>query len=253
MKRVTKDMLNHMDEDELLDYINSLEESIEEQTDAENKLNTVLENVLEKYDNFKDPRHLRAGNIMAVNSLIRTKKDMHDALISQKKSLLDAVMKKRDSDAKNKTMLTLGEKEDAIPQNMDFKTFLIHLDNLNINPVLDKDSLKRAESLIDTKKEELSIEARSGITVNEENKEENKEEKVEKDDTPAVIDAEISPIEENKEEKTEEKIEETVKPDVVEAPKSTDIDDLDIDSLLVDDGIKENNNVDSKKSELGGE
>lgn len=155
LKRVTKEMLNHMNEDELLEYINSLEESIEEDTATEGKLDTIIDNVLAKYDNFNDPRHLRASNIEAVNSLLRTKQDIHETRINNKKAILDVVMKKRDNDSRNKTMLAMSDKETDRP--LDFKTLLIHLDNMNIHPVLDKEMLIEAESLIDRTGEVLDF------------------------------------------------------------------------------------------------
>ena len=65
------------------------------------------------------------------------------------------VMKKRDNDSRNKTMLAMSDKETDRP--LDFKTLLIHLDNMNIHPVLDKEMLIEAESLIDRTGEVLDF------------------------------------------------------------------------------------------------
>lgn len=157
MKKVTAQMLDHMDEEELLEYINSLEDSIEESTETERKLDLILENILRKYQDFNDIRFLRASNIEAINGLIKTKLDIHDTINSNKKAILDLVLKKRANDSKNKTMLEVGGLEESKP--MDFKALLVHLDQLNIQPVVDKKMLAEAEALVDTKGETLVITA----------------------------------------------------------------------------------------------
>ena len=158
MKKVTAKMLDHLDDEAILEYINSLEDSIEESTDTERKLDTILENILQKFDDFKDFRYLRASNIAAINELLKTKKSMRDDIIANKKAILDIVMKKRASDAKNKTMLKVGGQDDDVPR-MDFKTLLIHLDKLNIQPEVDQKALEAASSMIDTQGETLAITA----------------------------------------------------------------------------------------------
>ena len=151
-------MLDHLDDEAILEYINSLEDSIEESTDTERKLDTILENILQKFDDFKDFRYLRASNIAAINELLKTKKSMRDDIIANKKAILDIVMKKGASDAKNKTMLKVGGQDDDVPR-MDFKTLLIHLDKLNIQPEVGQKALEAASSMIDTQGETLAITA----------------------------------------------------------------------------------------------
>lgn len=140
-------MLEHSDQEELLEYINSLEEDIEEETEAEKTLDIVIKNVLEKYDYFKDPRHLKAGNIMAVNGLLKTKKDIKDTKVSHKKDLLSTVIRKRESDARNKTMLEINDKETDTP--IDFRTLLLKLDTLNIHPIVTEEQIKQAKTLVE--------------------------------------------------------------------------------------------------------
>ena len=153
MKRINKAILDHLNEDELIDYINSLEEEIEETTEAERKLDKVLDNVLEKYQYFNDVRHLRASNIMAINQLLKTKKELRDTRISNKKDLLSLIMRKRSDDSKNKALLEVGDKDQ--PQVLDFKTLLIQLDNFNVHPIVDKEMLEKSEMLIDANNEEF--------------------------------------------------------------------------------------------------
>jgi len=153
LKRINKAILDHLNEDELIDYINSLEEEIEETTEAERKLDKVLDNVLEKYQYFNDVRHLRASNIMAINQLLKTKKELRDTRISNKKDLLSLIMRKRSDDSKNKALLEVGDKDQ--PQVLDFKTLLIQLDNFNVHPIVDKEMLEKSEMLIDANNEEF--------------------------------------------------------------------------------------------------
>ena len=85
--------------------------------------------------------------------MIRTKKDIQDSKISGKKSLLDMVMKKRIADAKNITSAEINDNK----QYFDFKSLLIHLDSLNIHPIIDSNVLNKAEELIDTQDDYLSL------------------------------------------------------------------------------------------------
>lgn len=154
MTKITDSMLSNItDNDDILEYINSLEEDIEKTTEVEKKLDIIIDNILDKFDNFKDIRSVRASNISAINELIRTKKDIQDSKISGKKSLLDMVMKKRIADAKNITSAEINDNK----QYFDFKSLLIHLDSLNIHPIIDSNVLNKAEELIDTQDDYLSL------------------------------------------------------------------------------------------------
>lgn len=165
MKKVSKEMLSHMDEEEILEYINSLEDAIEADTDTEKTLDEIIRNVLEQYKNFKDIRHLRALNITAVNDLIKTKADLRERVISNKKAVLDTVMKKRAMDAKNKTLVEISGQESGISANLDLKTLLIQLDQLNIHPIVDKSMLESADSLVAKEVESIGNKKKDGDPI----------------------------------------------------------------------------------------
>lgn len=154
MKKITEAMLSDIEnQKDIQEYINSLEEEIEQTEEVEKKLDVILSNILAKFDDFKDFRSIRASNMSAINELIRTKKDFKDTKLKAKKDLLDVVMKKRNTDAKNKTMLAVDGEE----TKMDYQTLLIHLDKLNIHPVISQEEIKEAEYLIDSQVEQLAI------------------------------------------------------------------------------------------------
>lgn len=155
MSKITEKMLSDLsDNSDILEYINQLESDIDKDTEIESDLDSIIRNLLSKFDNFKDFRAVRASNISAINELIRTKKEFRDSRLDRKKALLDLVMKKRATDSKNSTLLAI---EDG--NQMDFKTLLVHLDQMNIHPVITDKELQKAEMLIDTEKEVLSISA----------------------------------------------------------------------------------------------
>lgn len=160
--KITEKILSDLsDNSELLDYINSLESSIEEYTDEEKKIDTILENILSKFDNFKDIRSLRASNISAITELIKTKHNMRESKIDKKKALLDLVMKKRNNDARNSTTLAINQ-----DTKIDIGSLLIKLDELNIHPIIDKKLLEESGSLIETEIESLNSGSSIKIALN---------------------------------------------------------------------------------------
>jgi len=160
MRKLSQKLLDEKEaNEELITYVQSLEEELEATGDEEQRLDTIIDVILKKYKNFEDIRSLRASNITAVTELLRLKKDIKEIKIKTKKDLLAMILKKKESDQKNKAIAELGSKGPSI----DIKAVLIHLDKIGVHPILDQSVILEAEKLIDNNAEQYQLEAKVGV------------------------------------------------------------------------------------------
>ena len=73
------------DDEQLSEYISSLESELENTELVDAKLDLILDNILSLYSNFTDRRALRASNISAVTEMLKLKADIPMRRIQTKK------------------------------------------------------------------------------------------------------------------------------------------------------------------------
>lgn len=91
-----------IDNDELENYVLELEKDIDNTINIDEKVDLILDNILELYNNFKDRRALSARNIEAITNLFKLKSDLPSKRIQTKKQILDIMTKKRELEIKDK-------------------------------------------------------------------------------------------------------------------------------------------------------
>lgn len=147
LKVSLKNIIN--DQEALNEYIEALENDIDSTIDVDNTVDTMLKNILDNYDNFKDRRALRASNISAITELLRLKAELPQKRIQHKKTILDIMTKKEELELKRQTATAASQ----LAENTNNMTALLlnNLDNNNIQPIiLDAEISKECSSLIDT-------------------------------------------------------------------------------------------------------
>lgn len=147
LKVSLKNIIN--DQEALNEYIEALENDIDSTIDVDNTVDTMLKNILDNYDNFKDRRALRASNISAITELLRLKAELPQKRIQHKKTILDIMTKKEELELKRQTATAASQ----LAENTNNMTALLlnNLDNNNIQPIiLDAEITKECSSLIDT-------------------------------------------------------------------------------------------------------
>ena len=147
LKVSLKNIIN--DQEALNEYIEALENDIDSTIDVDSTVDTMLKNILDNYDNFKDRRALRASNISAITELLRLKAELPQKRIQHKKTILDIMTKKEELELKRQTATAASQ----LAENTNNMTALLlnNLDNNNIQPIiLDAEISKECSSLIDT-------------------------------------------------------------------------------------------------------
>lgn len=135
--------------DTLNDYIISLENDIDSTKATDEKVDEVLNNILENFDNFKDRRALRASNISAVTELLRLKAELPQKRIQHKKTILDIMAKKEELEIKKQTANAASQ---IAENSVNITTLLLNsLDINNVQPdVLDVEINEDCSDVIDT-------------------------------------------------------------------------------------------------------
>lgn len=127
------------DEKKLKSYINTLELDIENTKNVDEKIDLVLDNILNMYSNFTDRRSLKASNIEAITNLLKLKSDLPMKRIQSKKLILDMMCKKTELEIKNKS--AEASKDLAVSTTDFFKQVFLMLDQNKIHPKLNEEEL----------------------------------------------------------------------------------------------------------------
>ena len=100
MKKSLVEILS--DNEQLDEYISSLEDELEKTEFVDAQLDVVLNNILNLYSNFADRRALRASNINAITEMLKLKSELPMKRIQAKKMILDILSKKKELEIKEK-------------------------------------------------------------------------------------------------------------------------------------------------------
>ena len=100
MKKSLVEILS--DNEQLNEYISSLEDELEKTEFVDAQLDVVLNNILNLYSNFADRRALRASNINAITEMLKLKSELPMKRIQAKKMILDILSKKKELEIKEK-------------------------------------------------------------------------------------------------------------------------------------------------------
>jgi len=128
------------DDEQLSEYISSLESELENTELVDAKLDLILDNILSLYSNFTDRRALRASNISAVTEMLKLKADIPMRRIQTKKMILDMLAKKRELEIKERSVSAsdqlVGTTSDLL------RAIFNRLDQSNIHPIIDTSVLE---------------------------------------------------------------------------------------------------------------
>jgi hypothetical protein len=127
------------------DLLTELIEEIES-SDVEDTAKILLDNLIANFKEFKDIRYIKASNIMALTNLINTISEIPNKKVNTIKNILDLKLKKENLKVKKEE----SKNTDALSKSVEhLGTILDKLDELGINPVIDKEKKEKASSLID--------------------------------------------------------------------------------------------------------
>jgi len=139
------------DDDQLNEYINSLENELEKTESIDAQLDLILDNILNLYSNFADRRALRASNISAITEMLKLKSDLPIKRIQAKKMILDVLSKKKELEIKEKNSDTNNQLVGTTANLLN--AIFSRLDQNNIHPKIDDNILDcECSDIIDTPK-----------------------------------------------------------------------------------------------------
>lgn len=137
------------DDEQLNEYINSLESELEKTESVDAQLDLILDNILNLYSNFADRRALRASNISAITEMLKLKSDLPIKRIQAKKMILDVLSKKKELEIKEKNSDTNNQLVGTTANLLN--AIFSRLDQNNIHPEIDDNVLEcECRDIIDT-------------------------------------------------------------------------------------------------------
>lgn len=146
-----------IDNNQLESYIEDLEQDINSTGEVDNKVNLLLNNILNQYSNFNDRRSLSAKNIEAVTELLKLKADLPMKRVNTKKQILDIMTKKDELEVKKKIAKANVDMSENASEML--KLIFNALDQRQIHPVvIDIENESEYLDIIDVPLIEESIE-----------------------------------------------------------------------------------------------
>ena len=145
------------DEEQLSEYILSLEDDIAKSEVVDDKVNELLDNLLYMFNDFNDKRALRASNIEAITNLLKLKADLPMQRVKIKKTALDILTKKKELEIKDKAATAVGNI--AMSSGELLRSIYLKLDQYSIHPEIANNEILEAEccEIIEKPKELVAI------------------------------------------------------------------------------------------------
>lgn len=156
------------DDDQLREYIASLEDDIEKTELVDTKLDMVLDNILKMFDNFKDRRALKSTNIEAITNMLKLKSDLPMKRIQTKKMIMELMTKKNELELRKRTADATSQLAGGTVDIL--RAIYMQLDQKQIHPkIVEADVLQlECKDIIDVvaveKKEEVVIDEDPEVT-----------------------------------------------------------------------------------------
>lgn len=148
MKKKMSEILQ--DDTALNEYIEELNNKIEIDNNVEDKIDKILNNLLDKakFDNFNNIKYLRSTYIDSVANLLKLKTEIPLKRAQTQKLMIDILSKKKDFDLKEKALKNNEDSTKTITDSL--RSLFEYLDKHEINPNVNDNIMEESKSIIDT-------------------------------------------------------------------------------------------------------
>lgn len=148
MKKKMSEILQ--DDVALNEYIEELNNKIEIDNNVEDKIDIILNNLLDKakFDNFNNIKYLRSTYIDSVANLLKLKTEIPLKRAQTQKLMIDILSKKKDFDLKEKALKNNEDSTKTITDSL--RSLFEYLDKHEINPNVNDNIMEESKSIIDT-------------------------------------------------------------------------------------------------------
>lgn len=138
------------DDTALNEYIEELNNKIEIDNNVEDKIDKILNNLLDKakFDNFNNIKYLRSTYIDSVANLLKLKTEIPLKRAQTQKLMIDILSKKKDFDLKEKALKNNEDSTKTITDSL--RSLFEYLDKHEINPNVNDNIMEESKSIIDT-------------------------------------------------------------------------------------------------------